>query len=92
MDEFAKTMARDLAKRYPPSIEGDGKKASARKLSGALEDLYNRVAHFKRENRLGIYRKAKLGNVLRWELKELGYSDRFTEEITKGVIVRLAQK
>lgn len=92
VDKFARTLAHDLSKRYSPAMEADGKAASVRKLTVAMEELYARAAKFNRENKLGIYRKAKLGNVFKWELKELGYSETFVDRITKGLVVHLAQK
>ena len=37
-----------------------------------------------------IIRKAKIGNVFKWKLKELGYSDDFAERATKEIVTRLA--
>ena len=34
--------------------------------------------------------KAKLANVFRWKLSELGYSKPFVERVTKEVVTRLA--
>jgi hypothetical protein len=42
------------------------------------------------EKKLNVYKKAKLGNVFKWKLKELGYSTEFSERATKEIITRLA--
>jgi hypothetical protein len=42
--------------------------------------------------RLSLFRKAKLGNTFRWQLQELGYTEGFAENVTKGLVVRLARK
>lgn len=91
--EFANLLAQELAKRYPPAIEkGEGRKISEKGLSNILEGIYGKAVEFKKSNRLGIYATARLGNVFRWELKELGYSDQFIEMATEGLIVYITKK
>ena len=55
-----------------------------------LEGLGARAIRFQKENKLGIYKKAKLGNVFKWKLREMGYSDDFAERATKDIVTRLA--
>jgi hypothetical protein len=57
-----------------------------------LEGLSVRALRYHEQHKLGVYKKAKLGNVFRWKLKELGYSDGFVEKATKEIITRLATK
>jgi hypothetical protein len=85
---FAKSLAQDVAKRYPPAIANNPTQmVSQKRLSGILEEAFTRAAEFNRENKLGWYKKAKLGNEFRWELKELGYDQKFIEVATEGLIV-----
>ena len=93
IDEFAKSLAQDLAKRYPPSIENSpDKKISQNRVARVLEDAYDKAIQFNSERSLGVYRKAKLGNTFRWELTELGYSKQFVELATEGLIVYITRK
>lgn len=93
LDLFAKTLAQDIAKRYPPSMDtAPEKKISANRLTKILEDAYAKAKRFNQEKALGIYKKAKFGNTFRWELKELGYSKEFIEVATEGLIVYLSRK
>ena len=86
--EFAKSLAQDVAKRYPPAIANNpAQMVSQKRLSGILEEAFTRAAEFNRENKLGWYKKAKLGNEFRWGLKELGYDQKFIEVATEGLIV-----
>jgi len=86
--EFAKILAKDVAKRYPPAIANNpAQMVSQKRLSGILEEAFTRAAEFNRENKLGWFKKAKLGNEFRWELKELGYDQKFIEVATEGLIV-----
>ena len=93
VDNFAKTLAQDLAKRYPPALDtAKEKRISQNRISKVLEDAYAKAVKFQREQHLGFYKKARFGNTFRWELKELGYSDKFVEIATEGLIVYLTRK
>jgi hypothetical protein len=89
-DDFARSLAKDIEARIPlVSLDGY-KRGDAVKHAESLQLVHNRVAKFRQENRLNFYKTAKLGNVLRWELKEAGYPDDFVDQIAKDVVVRLA--
>ena len=94
VDEFAKGLAHEIAKRYPPTMDkGTGeRKISQKRLTTILEEAFNKAAAFKNQHRLGTYKKARLGNTFRWELAELGYSDKFVEIATEGVVLYVARK
>jgi hypothetical protein len=92
VDDFARSLAQDLARRFPPASEARTDKGAANQLAVVTEGLYARAIRFHQENKLGVYRKAKLGNTFRWQLQELGYSAGFIENVTKGLVVRLAKK
>jgi hypothetical protein len=44
------------------------------------------------EHKLGVYKKARLGNTFRWELEDRGYSKAFIETATEGLVVYLSRK
>jgi len=93
VDTFAKTLAQDLAKRYPPALDkGNERKISQKRLTTILEDTYTRAVAYKTEHKLGVYKKARLGNTFRWELQDMGYSDKFIELATEGMIVYITRK
>lgn len=94
VDQFAKSLAQEIAKRYPPSIDTGGgeRKLSQKRLTSILEDTYQKAIEFKSQHRLGVYKKARLGNTFRWELEELGYSKRFIETATEGLVVYITRK
>ena len=93
VDGFAKTQAPDLAKRYPPALDkGTERKISQKRLTTILEDTFSRAIDFRREHKLGVYKKARLGNTFRWELQEMGYSDKFVEVATEGLVVYITRK
>ena len=65
---------------------------SEKRLSGILEEVCNKALAFKNQHKLGVYKKARLGNTFRWELEERGYSKMFIETATEGLVVYLARK
>lgn len=92
VDEFARSLAKDLAKRYPPALDATPeKKISQNRIAKVLEDTVAKAVKFNTEKKLGVYKKARLGNTFKWELKELGYSEKFIEVATEGLIVYLSR-
>ncbi|MBC7802343.1 MAG: hypothetical protein H7Y16_00575 [Candidatus Parcubacteria bacterium] len=93
VDEFAIGLARSLAKSYPPQPGEGGRPVGAgEKLRATLEDICREALGFRNLHKLGIYKKARLGNAFRWELTELGYEKRFVEEATQQLIVNISRK
>jgi len=97
VDRFAKWLTAELADRYPPSgLDADAKKAKQR-FEKVHDSLMLRVQAFANENRLNVYKRAQLGNRIKWALREAGYptefADTFTHEVVTIVsVVRAAPK
>jgi hypothetical protein len=91
IDAFATALAQDLGRRFPPQSEGRKDKGAKNQLASITDGLYAHAARFRQDKALGIYGKAKLGNAFRWQLKELGYSQTFINEVTHGLVLRLAK-
>jgi hypothetical protein len=93
VDEFAKSLARELARDYPPSLEKEGDKARAeKKLALTLQGIFGRAREFREEHKLGLYKKARLANTFRWELQEMGYDAPFIEKATEGLVIHISRK
>jgi hypothetical protein len=93
IDEFAKSLADSVAKRYPPALDTAAeKRMSVNRITKVLEDTYSKASDFHRSHRLGVYKKARLGNSFKWELKGLGYSEKFIEVATEGLIVYITRE
>jgi hypothetical protein len=90
LEEFATMLASDLARRFPPASEARTDPGAVHQIKVILEGLSARAVRYHEQHKLGVYRKAKLGNVFRWKLQELGYSSAFAERATKELITRLA--
>ena len=92
LEEFAEGLAADLARRFPPASESRTDAGAAHQIKVILEGLGARAVRYRDQHKLGVYRKAKLGNVFQWKLKEFGYSTTFVERATKAIVTRLAVK
>lgn len=94
VDAFAKDLAQELAKRYPPALDrGNGaQRLSQKRLTAILEDTCSKAVEFRKQHKLGIYKKARLGNTFRWQLEELGYGKEFIEAATEGLVVYITRK
>lgn len=92
IEEFATLLANDLGRRFPPASEARTDPGAKHQLEVIMDGLAARAVRFNQENKLGIYKKAKLANVFRWKLTDLGYSTEFTERAAKHVVTRLAAK
>lgn len=93
VEAFAKTLAEDIAKRYPPALDKDpSKRPSVNRLTRIVEDACEKAQTFRAEHQLGWLGKAKLANAFRWELAELGYRKDFVEVATEAVVVHLSRK
>ena len=92
IEKFATVLAADLTRRYPPSSEQRTDPGAQNQLKIIMQGLGVRAARFRDQQKLGIYRKAKLANVFKWKLKEAGFSDGFVRIVTKDLATRLAVK
>lgn len=92
LEEFAVVLATDLGRRFPPASEARTDPGVVHQSNVILEGLAVRALRYHEQHKLGIYRKAKLGNVFKWKLTELGYSPEFVERATKELVTRLAAK
>jgi hypothetical protein len=90
VDEFAKGLARELVTYLPPVPGPRG--PTPKKIFIACERTFAKALAFKQEHKLGIYKKARLGNTLRWELETLGYNRPFAEEVSRRLVIYIAGK
>lgn len=86
VDKFSDWLAEELIKRYPPTgVDTNWKKATQR-LMKVHDSLFLRVEAFGQENVLNIYQRARLGNRIKWALREAGYPLSFSETFTHEVV------
>jgi hypothetical protein len=92
VDTFAKELAETVAKRYPPALDNaPERRISVNRITKVLEDALSKAAEYNQSARLGVFKKARLANTFKWQLKDLGYSDRFIEVATEGLVVYISR-
>ena len=92
LEEFATVLANDLARRFPPASESRTDAGAQHQIKVILEGLAGRAVRYREQHKLGIYKKARLGNTFRWELEVLGYNRPFAEQLTQQLLVYIAGK
>ncbi|MDP4302217.1 hypothetical protein [Leptothrix discophora] len=90
---LAQSLANELARRYPPTMaSGQGRKLSPQAVTNILESVITKAVTKTQEWRLGVVGKARLGNALRWEMKERGYPEPFIEMVTEALVVYMTRR
>ena len=74
---FGQELAQDIDRLFPL------KSASAKKDLKKLDSLLTRTRTFAQQHKLNIYKKAKLLNTVKWELRDAGNDDALIDEIIK---------
>lgn len=99
-DQFAKTLADDLFSYLQPNVveayfaNVNGGKGAAlapaqkHDLERRIKEAVMKVQLFKKEQNLGVYRKARLHLVFTERLKELGFNDAVAQEINKTILLQ----
>ncbi len=86
VDKFADWLTAELLKRYPPEgLDTDVKKATQR-LRKVHDSIFLRVESFAKDHQLNIYKRARLGNRIKWALREAGYPEGFLDSFTHEVV------
>ncbi|MBX9903931.1 MAG: hypothetical protein K2Y31_06195 [Burkholderiales bacterium] len=94
MDEFARGLVETVLTLRPPKGKATPSNpgVSLKTLEPRVDALFETATSFRKEHKLGVYKKARLANTFRWEMKERGYDDGFIEMITEKLVVALSKK
>ena len=94
VDEFAGTLVDEITRLRPPGSAANPSNfgISLRNLEVKVDALFEKATAFRKEHKLGIYKKARLANTFRGELKTRGYDDGFIEMITEKLVVAVSKK
>jgi hypothetical protein len=86
--KFGNTLAHFLIERLPLNSEKKKDKTIEKQQEVVLK-LFAQIVNFKKNNSLNLYKKAKLGNAFKWELKQAGYDDEFINQLTHEIMLKL---
>ena len=90
VDRFADSIVAELRERYPPAgVELPARKAIDR-LRKSFGRMFERIDDFARAGSLNLYKKARLGNRVKWALKDAGYPEEFIEAFTRELVTHVA--
>ena len=79
VDALADTVVSELTKRVPLNmLRREGSKADKR-FSRMTDVISDQLRAFGREQRPNIYQRARLGNRVKWALKDAGYPEPFVD-------------
>lgn len=88
---LANELAEKIARHFPPTSEAKlAKLGGRRRLESVLQTVMDDLDTQQLPTKIGWFRKARLGNIFRWRLVDLGYSNGFVEALTEGLITHLA--
>lgn len=94
VDEFACKLAEEIfALRAPQGKTSPGNPGlSLKNLERKVDELFEKATAFRKEHKLGIYKKARLANTFRWEMKERGYDAGYIEAVTEKLVIAVSKK
>ncbi len=78
--EFGRTVAKDVNRIFP-STPDSRKTHSPKKDRKKLDGILRRTREFAQQHRLNVYKKAKLLNTVKWELREAGQDENVIDEV-----------
>jgi hypothetical protein len=76
---FAQEMVREINRLFPPE-ERKGKVIPKKEYQRRFDSMIVRMRTFSLTHKLNIYKKGKLLNTIRWELKDAGHEEAFISE------------
>jgi hypothetical protein len=87
VDAFAQSVVDELVKRLPPaSLQRPDRKAPDR-VHRMTEALSDQVRDFARTQKPNFYKRARLGNRVKWGMRESGYAEEFVTAFTGELLI-----
>lgn len=82
---FAKEIVHEVNRLFPPSGQ-KGTTIPEKEFKKKFESLVARVCTFASKHELNVYKKAKLLNTIKWEMKEAGHEEAIIDEFIAFII------
>jgi len=84
---LAQGLAADIASRYPAEIANNPEPmVSRQRRSEILENIFLRARHLNLGGWLGILARIRLASALKWQLKEMGYDEKFIDTAMEHLV------
>ena len=81
---FGRKIVKEINRLFPPT-EQKGKAIPAKVYQQKFDSLVGRIQTFSKKNQLNIYKKAKLLNTIRWEMKDAGHEEVIIKEFVSFI-------
>ncbi len=97
INNLAQNICAEFAATFPPELQPEmqtkGNSRANKKLLSALDRVDRNIAGFlATKPRIGIFRKAKCANDVKWGLREKGYRDEIVDTVVRKVVFGLSGK
>jgi hypothetical protein len=76
---FAQEIVREVNRLFPPTDQ-KGKAIPTKAYQRKFDGLIVRIRTFSSKHKLNIYKKAKLLNTIKWEMRDAGHEETITNE------------
>lgn len=83
--QFGNTLADFFIERIPLPSENKKPKNLGKQFE-VVDRMYVQIEQFKAQNKLNVYKKAKLAGAFKSKLAEAGYDPKLVDEITLGIV------
>ena len=93
INALSKRICEDFATGFPPELQTESTVRAKRQLNSALNGVDQNLTRFlATKPRIGVFRKAKCANEVKWGLRERGYKDGVVTEVVRKVVFGLSMK
>jgi hypothetical protein len=87
---FAQEIVRDINRLFPPT-EQKGKAIPKKTYQKKFDSLIVRIRTFSLKHKLNIYKKAKLLNTIKWEMRDAGHEEAIIDEFISFITPLLSK-
>jgi hypothetical protein len=85
VDRLADSVVAEMMKRVPPNSLSETR-TTTKRFGRMTEVLSDQVRAFGRAQRPNFYKRARLGNRVKWALKDAGYPEPFIDAFTSELV------
>lgn len=87
-EEFGASLAQYFIEKMPADQQMSESKFAS-KTEYLLVKMAAQIKVFKQEEKLNVYKTAKLGNAFKWTLKDAGYDTALSEKLLEWLVTNL---
>ena len=84
-EQFGQSLARAFVQKIPNPSLGKQKR-SVNIQNDVVDKLYAQIEQFKLNNKLNIYKKAKLASAFKFEMLNEGHQPKFVDQVTTIIL------